>query len=442
MHKLAIIKKVISKLHSNIKLSFGNKSLLTAFAKLTTGSALAQLVSIISIPILTRLYSVEAYGIQAVYNSVVAVVSTFIAGKYELAIVLPENKDDGLSLAYISIGIASVGCLAMYIMFYFFADLFVSLFSFESARGWLDYLPITIWVGTLYSVLYNFMNREKQYRIMVVSGVMVSVGNFLSALIYAIIRPDDAMGLLFATIFGNGIAAIWLLLIMGERKWIYYLSINKLKDNFLTYCDFPKYLILGGAVNSMSLQLPVFLLNEFADKEFVGIFAMVNRILGMPLRLIGNSVQNVYLKEGNEEYLHNWNCRKTYKDSFYILFFTSSMFLIFVFSLAPSVVPWVLGEKWYMAGMFCRYLCIVFFLQLIYSPLSCTSRIAGKQRIDMLFQFFRFFVILSIMLMGYSCWQTNVSLLVSYGVSMILIYGIGLYFSYTWSNGKKVWGVF
>ncbi len=52
----------------NVKKSFQNKTLVSSFSKLATGTAIAQVIGILSIPILTRMYSVEAYGIQAVYN--------------------------------------------------------------------------------------------------------------------------------------------------------------------------------------------------------------------------------------------------------------------------------------------------------------------------------------------------------------------------------------
>ncbi|MBE6084399.1 MAG: hypothetical protein E7203_02835 [Selenomonas ruminantium] len=426
-------------LATNVRTGFQDKTLLKAFSKLATGTATAQIIGMLSIPILTRLYSVEAYGIQAVYNSLVSVIATFVAGKYEMAIVLPKKRLDSLCLVYISLIISFCGCSIIGVIMLVAKEELAILLNLVELKDWLLWLPITILFNMTYTIVYNFMNREKHYKIMAIAGIMMSLVNLFIAVLYALLYPNDNKGLLYSLTFSQLVPTIWMIFI--RRDFIQICTLVKIKEQALKYLDFPKYLIIGQTVNSFSLQLPILLLSKLATPEATGLFSMANRALGIPSRLIGASVQNVYLKEANDEYLTNGRCIKTYINSFIILSCASVILFGIILFISPVIIPVVLGEGWCGTVLYCQCLSFVFALQLIYSPLSCTSRIAGKQRVDMMFQFFRVGLVFLMMIGVYHLFETDISLIAGYGMAMFFLYSLGLYFSYTWSKGEKVGGV-
>ncbi|MEN6298054.1 MAG: hypothetical protein ABFC92_08935, partial [Rectinema sp.] len=100
MHAIDAIKQKLK------GLSGDNKSVLT----LVGGTAVAQVLSFLFSPITTRLFSPEVFGDLSVFTSITGIVGVVVCLRYELAIVLPQDDDEGFSLlklCYIFTGIVS-----------------------------------------------------------------------------------------------------------------------------------------------------------------------------------------------------------------------------------------------------------------------------------------------------------------------------------------------
>jgi len=65
---------------------------------LVGGTTLAQALSFLFSPIQTRLFSPEVFGELSVFTSITGIVGIIICLRYELAIVLPKDDDEGFAL--------------------------------------------------------------------------------------------------------------------------------------------------------------------------------------------------------------------------------------------------------------------------------------------------------------------------------------------------------
>ena len=66
--------------------------------RLVSGTSLAQVISLLAAPILTRIYAPEAFGIAALFASITGILSVLACMRYELAIVLPDNDREAANL--------------------------------------------------------------------------------------------------------------------------------------------------------------------------------------------------------------------------------------------------------------------------------------------------------------------------------------------------------
>ena len=71
-----------------------NTSIWKHILTLISGSGLAQVVTLLSLPILTRLYQPEEFGILAVFLAALAVMTVAINGGYDMALMLPEKDEE------------------------------------------------------------------------------------------------------------------------------------------------------------------------------------------------------------------------------------------------------------------------------------------------------------------------------------------------------------
>src|SRR5690606_18762412 len=71
-------------------------------SKLGSGTIVAQIIAFATIPLLTRTYSQEAFGLLAAFVAVVGIISSFATLKYDTAIVLPKDDKDAYALLKLS----------------------------------------------------------------------------------------------------------------------------------------------------------------------------------------------------------------------------------------------------------------------------------------------------------------------------------------------------
>ena len=81
--------------------------------KLITGTAIAQLISILISPALTRIYTSEEFGEFTLVSSIFAMLALIAGGRYELAILLPKRKTEAANVFVLSL---LVNCLFLVVL--------------------------------------------------------------------------------------------------------------------------------------------------------------------------------------------------------------------------------------------------------------------------------------------------------------------------------------
>ena len=67
--------------------------------KLVTGTTIAQVITILAAPVITRLYGPEAFGLLTLFASITSILGVNrLHGAYELAIMLPKTDEEAANL--------------------------------------------------------------------------------------------------------------------------------------------------------------------------------------------------------------------------------------------------------------------------------------------------------------------------------------------------------
>ena len=69
-----------------------NTSFKSDILRLASGTGIAQIIGILSMPILSRLYAPEAFGITALFLSLTTILGVIACMRYELSIVLKSGS--------------------------------------------------------------------------------------------------------------------------------------------------------------------------------------------------------------------------------------------------------------------------------------------------------------------------------------------------------------
>jgi len=285
----------VKKLFDNSK----KKSFASDVLTLTGGTTFAQILTILSVPILARLYQPENFGVWAIYSSIVSIISVIICMRYEYSIMLPELDDDAINLlgvSFLAIGVMTVLTLAI---IWFFKEIIIDIFNSPQIGNYLWLVPPFVLVNGIFLALNSWNSRTKLFRRLSFSRISSSVSTTATQIVIGLVEKKSPTGLIVGNLTGQSVAT----LILAGQIWrddrnLIRKSLNweKMYEGLKRYSKFPLVDSFSALMNSISWQLPAFLLAAFFSPTIVGFYSLGFRLLQMPMSLIGSSISQVFFQ--------------------------------------------------------------------------------------------------------------------------------------------------
>lgn len=340
--------------------------------KLLSGNLIVQVIAFLALPILTRLYTPEMYGISALFISITTVLGLLACLRYEYAVILPKFDFEAKYILYICIISTTLFSVFINFICYFYKDLIFDLFSLnQNLKDYMFLIPISVLFAGLYNgfKFWNFRKQRfgKDAKINIVSVVIVQVFKLsLGFLGFA-----SSIALITSGILGT-IITFTLAFIVFFKNDFKSLKIN---FSFLTkivkkYKKYPLIDLWSGLLNSLSWQLPVILLGLFFSPIVVGYWVLSGTVVRIPLMMIGQSLGNVFFQKINEEKNKGNNPKELIKDVFELLVSFSFAPLLFLGILGEDIFKLFFGLNWSEAGVYTQILVFWIFFNFITSSLS------------------------------------------------------------------------
>lgn len=372
-------KKIMNKLNT-----FFRKIIKNDFVKhiimISSGTAFAQIIAMLSSPIITRIYPPAEYGILTLFNSTLATIGIVGSLKYELTIPIVEDDEDAvnsLSLSFLIL-LFFVGLTTIVLVFFRTAIL-----EFVGAERLLPYwilVPIGILLSQTYRILTQFAYRQKNFKeITKTLGIQSFVGHLLK--IVTGVLGFGVLGLLSSKILSESLGTSNLARPLFKIKNLKNIvSTKKMKQIAIRYIKFPIYQFPSTLIGQFSINIPVFFLGFIYNSQVVGAFGLANTIVRMPMNLIGKSVSNVFFAEAASFGRSNPKRLKNLSNKLFVrLVIIGIIPLVVLLFFAPVLFTFVFGDTWIEAGNFARILSVLVFAEFIFSPVSRVFEIYEKQ---------------------------------------------------------------
>lgn len=350
------------------------KVLKNEFAKnvltLMTGTVLAQAVPIAIIPILTRIFTPEDFGLLALYGAFISILGVVATGRYEIAIMLPKENEEARVLLQVSVLVAFFISLFVSIPIYIWNVEVANYIGNEDIASWLYLVPASVALTGVYQALTYWNNRHKRFRSTAVSRVNQSLFQGIA---------QTAMG--FSKVIGGliwgqffGIISSTLYLLRKDRSYKKILQkteVSALKQQMKKYQKFPKYGIIGGLCDATATQMPVLMLTKFYSSTVTGMFSLTFRVLNLPTSIVSSAISQVLfqrvveISQNEPEKLNKYIIKM-----FFLLFFIYLPAVPVLFFWGDALFSFVFGEGWAQAGIYAGYLVIAVAIRFAVSPLS------------------------------------------------------------------------
>ena len=352
-----------------------------------SGTAIAQGIGIASAPILSRLYNPADFGLLALYGSIVSVIAVVASWRYELAIVLPKKDEDAarvlLLACFIVLGMSALSALIVLVGRFRIAN----LLGAPDLASWFWWAPLSILASGFYNALNYWSTRNKQFKRLSISRVSQS-GAAISAQTSGGVVGLGVTGLIGGQLIGSAVATIVLgsQVLRDDKQTIRNaFDKGKMKRLLKEYIDFPKYSAPQSFLNSISQNIPAFLLAYFFGVGVVGFYALSTRLLRLPISLIGNSTRQVFFQKASETFNNNGDIRSLLKKATFGLVITGIVPSLIIIMFGKTIFSFILGEKWVMAGIYSQLLMPFLFMLFINPPAIASISVLRLQKQALIF---------------------------------------------------------
>lgn len=368
---------------------FTNSGLLRNSATLIIGTVFAQLIPILFQPLLRRMFTAEEFGTAALYVTAVGMLVAIANLKYESAIVLPEEDQEANHLVAGGVLITALIALILWLLIFLNQSWIVQRFSLANEEAWyLHLLPLSVFLVSSFQCFNLYLIRKKAfkdaarnkvYRRTTEAAAQSASGYF-----------GSSTGLLFGNLVGdiiNFFGGFWQAKRLGLN---FAFRLQNILPTLQKYWRFPIYHAFPSLLNTISLTLPVFIVNAAFGKAQTGQFDLSRMVLSLPMALISISLSQVYLQHQAERIRKQEAIVPDFKKVSLTLLLLSLPLAIFLLFFASPLFAFVFGPEWRLAGQLTGVLIFGQTLKFVVSPLSSTLVALQEVRFSALWQILYF----------------------------------------------------
>ena len=422
--------KVVKKIKERVMGSDFLKSVSVLFS----GNVISNVISFISIPILSRVYSQTDFGDYAIVTSIASIITVCTTFGLTSAIMAPKEDSEAKKILTTTYAVQSL------IIFFFVVVVIIlyllkgfQLYEF-SGRYLLSFILLFLYllVYTLFSLLSVLTNKQKQNRVLFTNALIIS----LSSLVLTV-----PLGLLGLGGIGFIIGATCSYLIADIQMIMHthpFVSINlrrSCKDIIRDYRDFIFYQFPSNIIGSFALQLPNQMFSRLFGNARLGGYAMSDRLMGVPMRLIGSPISTVYFRQASiyvkeERDLALFTYRLISK-----ILWISLVPVVLVLLFAKPVLVFFLGEGLTETGDIVTLLIGPYIFSFCSSCISYCLVVLNRQKVNLYITLIQFVLIAGFTFLGYYLTRDFFRTLQFYSVALILYHVIHLSVDFYYLGG-------
>ena len=336
-------------------------------AVLMLGAGIAQVLSIIASPILTRLYDPSALGLSGTLATLTSFIAVIASLRYEAAVVL--EADDEWAHHIFILSMLVLGGTVLLTLGAAGAAHALGLGG-AGVGDVLPFVPLSLAMTGIQQVLERWLVRCKAFRPIATVQVVRSVLT-LASQVAGGLAGLGWLGLIIGTLIGQaaGVAATrWiagpeLRGAVTHRPTLRQLCAAAERHHQFLLLSTPQVLL-----SSFAYGIPVLLLQWQYASAAAGYFYLAIRIIAIPQQVIGEAVRPVFFRRaaevaGDAAALHRHFLKLTL-----ILTAVALPMVIALLAAGPELFAFVFGRQWQRAGAYARWLSILLAMQVVNVP--------------------------------------------------------------------------
>lgn len=397
------------------------------------GGALgAQALPLLAAPLITRLCTPAEMGAFSVWLGVVAVAAIGATLRMETAMILDHGPGPQKTCFGIVCDTAAVTSIVVTLIA---ACGRLAGWPIVGALPWIGVLTIGAgtWLTAMMQTTLAYATSHRAFgkaaRAKVIGAGTIALGQL--ALLYA---GGGGAGLLTGQLIGLTAGLVSARSLLGPPPLSSGTTLTPEGRAYLQrHRAFWRFSLPSNLLNALVSQLPLLMIGMRYGALSAGLFALTQRVLAAPISLLAASVLEVFKRQSVHDFQTLGNCTHAYRYTFKTLLLLGIGPSIILFFFSPSLFAWIFGDAWRAAGELAQILAPLYFLNFIASPLSYVFFVAGKQKIELIWQIALFLMTAGVFLVPGTLRQS----VLQYAIGYSGLYLVYLHMSYQCAQNHR-----
>lgn len=355
---------------------FKSSKMIQNVAKISSGTMLGQLISIITLPIYARLFGAKIMGDWALVTSVAIIVNTFSDFGLSNAIMIEEDEKNTVRLFSVITTMVFSVSLLVGLGYLFFYQLFPNELDMN-VYFYAFFVFIQIFTSQQIQLCYTFLNRQKQYNILMRNPII----NNISAAIITIplgILGFTRYGYYTGLIIGQAITLIHMR--RAIPKVFFDFKISDYKELIKRHKDFCFFQMPANIASQLRNQIPTLFIKFLYGSEILGYYSVSVKVLKIPITFLASAIGKVYFQTVSEMKRKGQEIGEFTFINMYRAMKIAIFPMIIIIATSDIVCSFFLGDKFIIAGQIARIVAFNTFFNFLINATQGIVIVLHKQK--------------------------------------------------------------
>lgn len=347
---------------------------------LVSGTALAQIVGLLTTPVISRLYNPKEFGEYLIILSTAAIISSIVSLGLNSAVMVPKSDEESTQVFMVSFFTMFLFSTALLILVVVISPL-IQLFEW-GMNYFVSCLLVYVFVvlNNLKGLLNIYVNRKKLNRVLFYNSLIGAFATLIITIPLGIFKWGS-LGLITGSIVAGVISIIQM--IYHANPFIKIPSVTTFKKVFKKYKEFIYYQYPSNFFGNFAIQLPAQLFSSSFGSANLGLYSMCEKVLGIPTRIVGTPINTIYFRTASEYFKEGKNLAKFTFSLITKIMLIAFIPIVIIIIWGQEIFTSILGEKWGEAGKLASIL-ILQYVFLFCNNSTAYCRVAiGRQKVNL-----------------------------------------------------------
>lgn len=345
------------------------KAFLRKLFTLASGTVVGQLLVVASSPLLTRLYTPAEFGQFAVLAAVIAIAGIAACWRLEFAVLALPDDGEAAAVLRAALVAALAMTLATAVAVWRLGDWFVALVDAAPLAPWLWLIPcaVLIWglggLGTYWALRHGAYGRNGLNRTLTLGA---QAGGQVACGLLGAGSPGLVLGYLAGYVVRLGHYLV--LLTAEDRRRLAAPAWRTVWRVARASWRYPVFSAPSSLLQTLCEMLPAIVIAALFGPATAGFYALAHRLMGLPVKLLGEAASHVFLGEGRA--LTGLALRRFFLRTLGLFVGLGVLGMLPLLLFAPPLFALVFGEAWREAGVIVQLLVPLHFARFVAGPVS------------------------------------------------------------------------